>query len=100
MTTITHLETGHYRIPLAQILTDSTHGEMRGFEIVTCRVFDKDGAEGVGYTFTNGRNGGAIHDLLTREFPELVVGQEADRVERLWETLWWAFHYGVRLGRP
>ena len=98
MTTITRLETGHYRIPLPQTLTDSTHGEMHGFEIVTCRVFDRDGAEGVGYTFTTGRNGGAIHDILTREFPELVVDEEADRIERLWEKLWWALHYGGRGG--
>ena len=42
------------------VLTDSTHGEMRAFELNTVRVRDADGIEGVGYTFTVGRNGGAI----------------------------------------
>ena len=50
-------EPGFYRIPLPQVLTDSTHGEMRAFELNTVRLRDADGAEGVGYTFTVGRNG-------------------------------------------
>ena len=98
MATIANLEARHYHIPLAQTLSDSTHGDMRGFEIVTCRAFDSDGAEGVGYTFTTGRNGGAVHDILAREYPGLVAGEEADRIEHLWEKLWWALHYGGRGG--
>jgi len=96
--TIARVETGHYLIPLPQVLSDSTHGEMRGFEIVTARVFDSDGAEGVGYTFTVGRNGGAIRDTLVREIPDLTVGEDAERIERLWSKLWWALHYGGRGG--
>ena len=44
-------------IPLPSVLTDSMHGEMRAFELNTVRLRDADGAEGVGYTFTVGRNG-------------------------------------------
>ena len=58
-----------YRIPLTVTLSDSTHGEIKAFELVTCRLRDSDGAEGVGYTYTVGRNGGAIADILRREFP-------------------------------
>ncbi len=43
-------ETGFYRIPLTVALSDSTHGEIKAFELLTCRVRDSDGAEGVGYT--------------------------------------------------
>ncbi|HEU0149363.1 MAG TPA: uroporphyrinogen decarboxylase, partial [Bradyrhizobium sp.] len=60
MARIADVETGSYRIPLAVTLSDSTHGEMTAFELITCRVRDVDGTEGVGYTYTVGRNGGAI----------------------------------------
>ncbi|MEK0084904.1 mandelate racemase/muconate lactonizing enzyme family protein [Benzoatithermus flavus] len=98
MPKITSLEPGFYRIPLPELLTDSMHGEMRAFELNTVRVRDAEGAEGVGYTFTVGRNGAAIDATLAREFPELVVGEDADLIERLWQKLWWALHYGGRGG--
>ena len=98
MARLERLETGFYLIPLPEVLTDSTHGEMRGFEIVTARVVDAEGAEGVGYTFTVGRNGDAIHCTLSREIAELAIGQDADLVEALWRRIWWALHYGGRGG--
>jgi L-alanine-DL-glutamate epimerase-like enolase superfamily enzyme len=98
MALIASLECGFYRVPLPTVLTDSTHGIMRNFELVTTRVRDADGAEGVGYTFTVGRNGGAIHDVLTREVAEIVEGEDADHIERLWDKIWWATHYGGRGG--
>jgi L-alanine-DL-glutamate epimerase-like enolase superfamily enzyme len=98
MPRIAHLESGFYRIPLPEVLTDSMHGEMRAFELNTVRIRDADGAEGVGYTFTVGRNGAAIDAVLTREFPEIMAGEEADHIERLWQKAWWATHYGGRGG--
>jgi len=98
MARIASLEPGFYRIPLPVVLTDSTHGAMRDFELITLRLRDADGAEGVGYTYTVGRNGGAIHDILTREVAEIAVGEEADRIEALWQRVWWALHYGGRGG--
>ena len=64
MPAIRSIEPGFYRIPLPEVLTDSTHGEMRAFELITVRVRDADGAEGVGYTYTVGRNGGAVDAIL------------------------------------
>lgn len=98
MPRITSIEPGFYRIPLPTVLTDSTHGEMRAFELNTVRIRDSDGAEGVGYTFTVGRNGGAIDAVLTRELPEIMEREEADEIERLWHKAWWALHYGGRGG--
>jgi len=72
MARIKNIETGHYRIPLAVTLSDSTHGQIAAFELITVRVRDADGAEGVGYTYTVGRNGGAVADVLRREIPELI----------------------------
>ncbi|HWL68730.1 MAG TPA: mandelate racemase/muconate lactonizing enzyme family protein [Geminicoccus sp.] len=98
MPAIRSVQPGYYRIPLPTALTDSTHGVMRDFELLTVRVTDADGAEGVGYSYTVGRNGGAIHDILAREIAELVAGQDADRIEFLWNKLWWELHYGGRGG--
>ncbi|MEM9010985.1 MAG: mandelate racemase/muconate lactonizing enzyme family protein [Pseudomonadota bacterium] len=98
MAEIARIETGHYLIPLPEVLTDATHGEMQGFEIVVLQVIDADGVEGVGYTFTCGRNGGAIADIARRELPEIVEGWDADRIEGIWQAVWWALHYGGRGG--
>jgi len=98
MPRITSIEPGFYRIPLPTVLTDSMHGEMRDFELNTVRIRDSDGAEGVGYTFTVGRNGAAIDTILARELPEIMDGEEADEIERLWHMAWWALHYGGRGG--
>ena len=98
MPRIAHIEPGFYRIPLPEVLTDSMHGEMRAFELNTVRVRDADGAEGVGYTFTVGRNGAAVDATLRREYPEIMEGEEADHIERLWQKAWWAMHYGGRGG--
>ncbi len=95
---ITSLETGLHRVPLPVPLTDSTHGEMRAFELNTVRVRDADGAEGVGYTYTVGRNGAAVDAVLTREMGEIVLGDDADAIERIWHKVWWALHYGGRGG--
>ena len=74
MPRLDRIEAGHYRIPLPEVLTDSTHGAMADFELITCRVTDADGAEGVGYTYTVGRNGGAVHHILAHEIAELAAG--------------------------
>jgi hypothetical protein len=63
MAKIKTAESGFYRIPLTVALSDSTHGEIKAFELLTCRVRDSDGAEGVGYSYTVGRNGGAVADV-------------------------------------
>ena len=57
---IERVQTDHYLVPLPRVLVDSMHDQMAGFEVVTTRITDSDGAEGVGYTFTCGVNGGAI----------------------------------------
>jgi L-alanine-DL-glutamate epimerase-like enolase superfamily enzyme len=98
MAKLVTIESGFYRIPLPTVLSDSTHGQIRAFELNTVRLRDLDGAEGVGYTYTVGRSGAAIDAVLTREMPELFVGEEADEIERLWRKAWWALHYGGRGG--
>ncbi len=98
MPSIQSLDVGFYRVPLPVALSDSTHGVIRAFELVTVRVRDAEGGEGSGYTYTVGRNGGAIRDILAREVAEIVHGADADAIEALWQRVWWALHYGGRGG--
>lgn len=98
MATITSIETGFYRIPLPVVLSDSTHGDITHFELVTVRVRDADGAEGLGYTYTPGTAGAAIPVLVERYLKPLLLGQDADLIEALWQKMWWAIHYGGRGG--
>ena len=58
MTTIKTIRSDFYRIPLPVVLTDSTHGAMKHFELIAVRVVDSDGAQGCGYTYTVGAGGG------------------------------------------
>ena len=64
MSTLQNIQADLYRIPLPVVLSDSTHGDMTHFELVTVRLRDDQGAEGVGYPFTVGANGrAALHAL-------------------------------------
>ncbi|MEL6678079.1 MAG: mandelate racemase/muconate lactonizing enzyme family protein [Pseudomonadota bacterium] len=98
MARIEGIETGFYRIPLPRPVEDARHGVQAGFEIVTVRVRDADGAEGTGYTFTNNRGGAAIAACMEAEVTPVALGQDADAIEALWQKLWWAMHYGGRGG--
>lgn len=83
MKVIASLRSDFYRIPLPVVLTDSTHGEMTSFELITVRVVDGDGAEGVGYTYTVGAGDGAIQDMIRRDLTPVLLGQPTERIEAL-----------------
>jgi L-alanine-DL-glutamate epimerase-like enolase superfamily enzyme len=95
---IRELQADHYSIPLPVALSDSTHGTIRGFELVTVRLRDAEGAEGVGYTYTVGAGGAAIQALIARDLAPMLVGRDPGRIEDLWQAMWWALHYGGRGG--
>src|SRR5919198_521248 len=95
---IREVRADHYVIPLPTALSDSTHGTIDGFELVTARVLDAEGAEGVGYSYTVGAGGGAVHALIARDLAPRLRGREAERIEELWQAMWWALHYGGRGG--
>ena len=95
---IRDLQADHYRITLPVALSDSTHGLIEGFELITARVRDVDGAEGVGYTYTVGTGGAAVRALLARDLAPRLAGREAEDIEALWQLMWWALHYGGRGG--
>ena len=95
---IASVQADHFRIPLPTVLTDSTHGEMTHFELITVRLRCDDGDEGLGYTYTVGRGGAAIHALLDRELIPLLTGADPRDIEGLWEQMWWRLHYVGRGG--
>ncbi len=96
---IAELRADLFRIPLGQTLSDSTHGDIPAFELVTVRVRDEDGAEGLGYTYTVGRGGAAILSLVAKELTPILLGEDADRTEQIWKRMWWALHYAGRGGQ-
>src|SRR3984893_5878490 len=98
MMTIASIGVDHYRIPLPVVLSDSSHGDIGEFELVAVRLRDTAGVEGLGYTYTVGKGGAAIAALIDRDLRALVVGAEPDRIEALWQRMWWALHYGGRGG--
>lgn len=95
---ITKIVPEHYRIPLPRVLTDSTHGEIAAFEMVTCRIETDGGIEGVGYTYTVGRGGAAIRSLIADDIAPHLIGRDPREVERIWHELWWHLHYVGRGG--
>jgi L-alanine-DL-glutamate epimerase-like enolase superfamily enzyme len=95
---ITSVETGLYRIQLPVALSDSTHGTITHFELITVRLRDSDGAEGVGYTYTVGAGGAAIYALIDQGLRSVLIGADADGIEALWQKMWWHLHYGGRGG--
>ncbi len=96
--TIADLRSDHYRIPLPVPMSDSTHGEMTTFDLVTARVRDADGVEGVGYTYTAGASAAGIQSVIGEAYKPLLEGREADRIEQHWHDMWWSVHYSGRGG--
>jgi L-alanine-DL-glutamate epimerase-like enolase superfamily enzyme len=87
-----------YRIPLPHVLSDSIHGDMPGFELVTARVRTHDGLEGLGYTYTVGRGGSAILAMIVDDLAPLLIGADPRRTGQAWDRMWWAIHWVGRGG--
>lgn len=98
MTTIASVRTDFYLVPLETVLSDSTHGEIPHFELVTVRITDSDGLEGVGYTYAVNSGGAAFQVLIDRYLAPVVIGRDPDESEKLWQDMWWAVHYSGRGG--
>ncbi|HET9736120.1 MAG TPA: mandelate racemase/muconate lactonizing enzyme family protein [Burkholderiales bacterium] len=98
MAAIAALETRAYRVPLPVVLSDSTHGAISHFELISVQLRDAEGADGLGYTYTVDANGLAVHAVIDRYLRRVVEGADASRIEDLWQKMWWAVHYGGRGG--
>jgi L-alanine-DL-glutamate epimerase-like enolase superfamily enzyme len=96
---IENIKIDHYDIPLPEVLTDSMHGEMHHFAVVIVRLQCSDGTEGVGYTYTVGKTGGAaIRTMIVQDLAPALQGADSRCIEQLWEQMWWRLHYVGRGG--
>ena len=95
---IAEIRSDHFLIPLPEVLSDSTHGDIPAFELITVRLTDSDGAQGVGYTFTVGFGGAAIRSLIERELIPLLRGRDETDIDGLWDAMWWRLHFVGRGG--
>lgn len=95
---ITAIQADLYRIPLPTTLSDSTHGDIAAFELVTVRLRDDGGTEGLGYTYTVGVGGPAVLSLVERDLAPVLQNEDPRRIEHLWERMWWRLHYVGRGG--
>lgn len=88
----------HFKLPLAEVLTDAKHGAHTHFELITATVRLADGAEGTGYTYTGGRGGRSIAAMLEHDLAPFVIGEDGADVESLYERMQWHMHYVARGG--
>ena len=96
---ISSIDTRLYHIPLPNVLTDSMHGQMRHFAVVTVQLGTDEGAEGLGYTYTVGKTGGsAVLALIRDDLAPTLTGADPRRIEQLWKRMWWHLHYVGRGG--
>ncbi len=98
--TISKVISNYYRIPLPTVLTDSTHGKLSSFEIICVRIQDEIGNEGLGYTYTVGSGGAAIKNIIDQDLTSLLINEDENRIENLWQKMWWQLHYVGRGGLP
>lgn len=95
---IERVRTDLYRIPLPTRLTDSTHGAMMDFELITVRIEDSDGATGLGYTYTVNHGGAAVATMVDKDLRGCLLGADAEQIEKIWQSMWWRLHYAGRGG--
>lgn len=56
------------------------------------RVMDADGVTGTGYSYTIGTGGSSVVKLLDDHLAPLLIGREADDIERIWRDLFYRVH--------
>jgi L-alanine-DL-glutamate epimerase-like enolase superfamily enzyme len=96
---IENVQVDHFRIQLPVVLSDSTHGEMSHFGLVTVRIDRADGQQGLGYTYCVGDIGGdAIRSLVERDLAPILLGLPSEDVEEIWDRMWWHLHFVGRGG--
>ena len=95
---ITAVETVCYRIPLPRVLSDAMQGRIPDFQLVTVRLRDDAGVEGLGYTYTVGRGGTAIREMIAADLRPLLLEDPGESIVATWDRMWKRLHYVGRGG--
>ena len=82
-----------FKVPLDEVLVDAKHGDHSHFELITVRVTNGAGEEGVGYTYTGGKGGRAIQALVQEDLTTVLLNKDAARIERLYDDMIWHVHH-------
>jgi L-alanine-DL-glutamate epimerase-like enolase superfamily enzyme len=56
------------------------------------RITDADGVTGTGYSYTIGTGGMSVMELLNRTLAPVLIGREAQEIERIWRDLFFLTH--------
>ena len=99
MPTIASLEAGFYRMPLPVALTDSTHGEMRAFELITVRAARRRRCRGRRLHLHGRpqRRRRRCHPDAARS-PSFWPVPTPTSSSGCGSRMWWGLHYGGRGG--
>jgi len=95
---IESVETKHFLLPLTHPMSDASHGVMTHFEVVLVKLQSDCGLAGYGYTYTIGCGGSAIRSLIEVDLKPLLHKADANRIEAIWDRMWWRLHYIGRGG--
>lgn len=87
-----------FRLPLPFVMQDANHGLQTHFELVTATIRCADGREGTGYSYTIGRGGHAILALIEHDLLPLLRGQDATRIDALYDGMLRDLHWVGRGG--
>ena len=93
---IERVTSSYYRVPI-EPSGDAGHGLLDHEELILVEVA-ADGLVGHGYAYTIGRGGRAVQALIEHDLASLLVGQDAEDVEGLWERMWRGLLYVGRGG--
>ena len=95
---ITRIDTAFYRFPAHRKIADAIQ-EFTHMEVISAVIHtDDDATTGFGYGYTIGRGGKAVKVFLDTEYVPLMLGEDANDIERLWEKMWWGPHWVGRGG--
>ncbi|MBX2835726.1 MAG: mandelate racemase/muconate lactonizing enzyme family protein [Gammaproteobacteria bacterium] len=98
MSNIVDVSIQHFKLPLAEVLTDAKHGDHTHFELIIVTLRTDDGIEGTGYTYTGGKGGSAIAAMLNDDLKPFLLGKNSSDIDALHDGMQWHVHYVARGG--
>lgn len=98
MSKIVSVDSRLFHVPLDEVLVDAKHGDHTHFELITVTLTLDDGSSGTGYSYTGGKGGYAIQAVIERDLAPMLIGQDAKKIEDLYDQMQWHIHYVGRGG--